>query len=145
MLKVTWGGATYAVKSSVSVEEYNPPNYKISIDIVTYNFSDDYYRKTGTYVGGPYKLHLKRRMTFFYNYQSKDIHYFDAKSNNWKYWDIKVRHSNAEGYLLIPNIAEVAFISAYKMRFFSDAYYYSPILKENLQITSKRIYELLGV
>ncbi len=139
------GAATYAVKSSVAVEEYNPPYYKISIDIITYSFSEDYYRKTGTYVGGPYKLHLKQRMTFFYNYESKDVHYYDEKRNTWKYWDIRVNHSNAEGWPLIPNTAEVAFVSAYNMRFFGDEKYYSPILKQHLQIINGRIYDLLGV
>ena len=35
-------------------------------------------------------------------------------------WDINRENSHADGNPLIPNAAEVAFVSAYNMRFFDD-------------------------
>ena len=83
-------------------------------------------------------------MTFYYNYESKYVHYYDEKLNTWKYCNIKVNHSYADGEPLIPNTTEVAFVSVYNMRFFGDKKYYSPI-KKHLQIIKERSYDLLGV
>ncbi len=47
------GVGSYADKSSVAVQTYDPPNYQIAINIIRVQFSEDFWRQHQTYVGDP--------------------------------------------------------------------------------------------
>jgi len=44
------GVGTYVDRSSVVVQQYNPPNYQIAINVVRIAFSDEYWRMHETYI-----------------------------------------------------------------------------------------------
>ena len=112
------GVGRYADKNSVSVDKYAPPFYELSIDIYSISFSDAYYREHGTYIGGDYTISDSYRLNFKYNWDTETV--FHKQSGIWKVWDLNRNYSHAEGNPLIPNAAEVAFYSAYRMKFFGD-------------------------
>ncbi|MBO6179956.1 MAG: hypothetical protein J6O04_12350 [Selenomonadaceae bacterium] len=137
------GVGRYADRSSVAVERYAPPNYQIAISVVSVTFSDEYWRQHDTYVGGPYKIGEPFLLRFCYNWDRKSVAY--NWGDNWQDWDINRDYSHAEGEPLIPNAAEVAFVSAYNMRFFDDITGYSPILKRQRRIIDESLYRALGI
>lgn len=112
------GVGRYADRLSVQVQRYAPPNYQLSIKIFSVTFSEEYFRNHDTYVGGPYKIGDSFELSFKYNWDRKIISY--QRGNNWLDWDINHDYSHAEGNPLIPHAAEVAFVSAYNMRFFDN-------------------------
>ena len=137
------GVGRYADRSSVAVEQYAPPNYQIAISLVSITFSDDYWRQHDTYVGGPYRMGESSILRFRYNWNRKSVAY--VRGNNWQDWDINRDYSHAEGEPLIPNAAEVAFVSAYNMRFFGDKTGYSPVLKRQRRVIDESLYRALGI
>ncbi len=46
------GVGYYADRSSVQVEKYAPPKYQLAINVVGVEFSDEYWRRHETYIGG---------------------------------------------------------------------------------------------
>lgn len=120
-----------------------PPDYQIAINVVSVTFSDDYWRQHETYVGGPYTLGDVFTLRFQYDWDRKSIAY--PFGQQWKDWDINRDYSHAEGDPLIPNTAEVAFVSAYNMKFFGDKNGYSPVLKRERRIIEKSLYFALGI
>ena len=80
---------------------------------------------------------------FRYNWDRKSVAYI--RGNNWQRWDINRDYSHAEGDPLIPNAAEVAFVSAYNMRFFGDKTGYSPVLKRQRRVVDDSLYRALGI
>ena len=46
---------------------------------------------------------------------------------------------------MIPYAAEVAFVSAYNMRFFDDKLGYNPVLKKYQRVIDEQIYLRLGI
>jgi hypothetical protein len=46
---------------------------------------------------------------------------------------------------MIPNTAEVAFVSAYNMKFFGDKTGYSPVLKKQRRVIDDSLYRALGI
>ena len=137
------GGGTYADKSSVTVQSYDPPNYQIAINVIHVAFSDDFWRAHETYIGGPYKIRGTTTLYFRYNWDRKAISY--QTKNGWMDWNINRDYSHADGYPLFPRAAEVAFVSAYNMRFFNDTMGYSPVLKEHRRVISEDFYRRLGI
>ena len=137
------GVGRYADRTSVVVERYAPPDYQIAINVVSVTFSDDYWRQHETYVGGPYTLGDVFTLRFRYDWDRKSIAY--QFGQQWKDWDIHRDYSHAEGDPLIPNTAEVAFVSAYNMKFFGDKNGYSPVLKRERRIIEKSLYFALGI
>ena len=137
------GVGRYADRSSVAVEQYAPPNYQIAISLVSVTFSDEYWRQHDTYVGGPYKMGESFLLRFRYNWNRKSVAY--VRGNNWQDWDINRDYSHAEGEPLIPNAAEVAFVSAYNMRFFGNKTVYSPVLKQQRRVIDESLYRALGI
>ena len=134
------GGGQYADMSSRVVEIYNPPHYQIAINVVGVQFSEDYYRAHGTYIGGPYKVHSDQRlMKFRYDYDTKAI-WVLGSAGVWKYWDIYQVHSVADGHPLIPYSAEAAFAAAYNMRFFGSTTGYG-----GDRVISEEFYRTLGL
>ena len=139
------GVGRYADRSSVKVQTYDPPNYQLSIRIVSVIFSNEYYSNHDTYVGGPYKIEDSYVRSFRYNWDRKVISYEYGNDNIWVDWDVNHDYSHAEGEPLIPNTAEVAFVSAYNMRFFDTKMRYSPGAKEHYRIISEDFYRTLNI
>ena len=137
------GVGRYADRSSVQVQMYAPPNYQISIKIFSVTFSEDYYQKHGTYEGGPYKIGNSYSLSFKYNFDRKVISY--QRNGTWVDWDLNHDYSHAEGDPLIPYSAEVAFVSAYNMRFFDTKMKYSPISKKSYRVISEDFYRVLNI
>lgn len=137
------GVGRYADRSSVEVERYAPPDYQIAINLVSVNFSDDYWRQHETYIGGPYTLGDVFTLRFRYHWGRKSIAY--QSGNQWQDWDINRDYCHAEGDPMIPNTAEVAFVSAYNMKFFGDKTGYSPVLKKQRRVIDDSLYRALGI
>ena len=137
------GVGRYADRTSVTVEQYEPPNYQIAINLVSVTFSDDYWRQHDTYVGGPYVIGDVFTVRFRYHWGRKSIAY--KFGGQWQDWEINRDYSHAEGDPMIPNTAEVAFVSAYNMKFFGDKNGYSPMLKRERRIIEKNLYLALGM
>lgn len=97
------GVGRYADRTSVMVEQYEPPNYQIAINLVSVTFSDDYWRQHDTYVGGPYVIGDVFTMRFRYHWGRKSMTY--KFGEQWQDWDINRDYSHAEGEPLIPNDA----------------------------------------
>ena len=113
------GVGRYADKKSVYVHEYKPPFYQIQIHIVPVTFSDEYFKQNGNYIGSPYNAGEYYTVTFRYNWDTKTV-FTQNLEGIWKNWDINRHYSHAEGNPLIPNAAEVAFFTAYHMKFFGN-------------------------
>ncbi len=137
------GVGRYADRTSAVVEQYEPPNYQITISLVSVTFSDEYWRQHETYVGGPYRIGKSYLLRFRYNWDRKSIAYI--RGNHWQDWDINRDYSHADGDPLIPNAAEVAFVSAYNMRFFGEKTGYSPVLKRQRRVIDESLYRALGI
>ena len=63
----------------------------------------------------------------------------------WLDWDVNRDYCHAEGDPMIPFAAEVAFVSAYNMRFFNDKLGYSPVLKQHRRVIDEQLYFRLGI
>ena len=113
------GYAQYVDRSSVSVQRYEPPDYQIAINIVSIKFSDDYWRKHNTYVGGPYKVSNVNTAVFRYNWVRKAVMH-QRRDGTWHHWNINTFNSHADGNPFVPYAAETAFVAAYKMRFYNN-------------------------
>ncbi len=137
------GMGCYADRTSVVVEQYEPPNYQIAISLVSVSFSDEYWRQHETYVGGPYKIGKSLLLRFRYNWDRKSIAYI--RKDCWRDWNINRDYCHADGNPLIPNAAEVAFVSAYNMQFFGDKTGYSPVLKRQRRVIGESLYRALGI
>lgn len=137
------GVGKYADRSSVTVEQYAPPNYQIYISVVPVIFSEEYWKQHGTYIGSPYKVGKPFFTRFRYNWNRKSIAF--EQNGNWYDWDINRDHSHADGEPFFPNTAEVAFVSAYNMRFFNDKTGYSPIIKQQRRVIDESLYRALGI
>ena len=137
------GVGKYADRSSVAVEMYAPPEYQIAVSVYPITFSDDYYRQHDTYVGGSYKIGEPFLLRFRYDWDSKAIAY--ERGGSWVDWDVNHDYSHAEGQPMIPYAAEVAFVSAYNMRFFDTKTGYSPVLKSYRRVINDDLYKALGI
>jgi len=137
------GVGTYADRSSVMVQNYNPPHYQIAIKVIRVAFSDEYWRTHETYIGSPYKILGSSIEYFRYNWEKKSVSYL--AHNGWKDWNIQYDYSHAEGNPFIPLTAEVAFVTAYNMRFYDDTLGYSPVLKKNRRVIEESFYSVLGI
>ena len=67
------GVGYYADRSSVQVEKYAPPKYQLAINVVGVEFSDEYWRRHETYIGGPYTMGDSFTLKFRYNWDRKVI------------------------------------------------------------------------
>lgn len=137
------GVGSYADKSSVAVQTYDPPNYQIAINIIRVQFSEDFWRQHKTYVGGPYTIIGTSTQYFRYNWDRKSVSYLTR--NGWMDWNINRDYCHADGDPLIPLSAEVAFVSAYNMRFYNDTMGYSPVLKRQHRVIEESFYRTLGI
>ncbi|SEH45322.1 MULTISPECIES: hypothetical protein [unclassified Selenomonas] len=137
------GVGYYADRSSVQVEQYAPPRYQLSINVVGVTFSDEYWRSHETYIGGPYTMGDIITLKFRYNWDRKVISY--QRGETWLDWDVNRDYCHAEGDPMIPYAAEVAFVSAYNMRFFDDQLGYSPVLKKPQRVIDEQLYLRLGI
>ncbi len=138
------GYAQYVDRSSVAVQKYDPPNYQIAINVVSISFSNDYWRKHNTYVGGPYKVSNVRTSVFRYNWNHKLVSYL-GRDGIWRDWDINRANSHADGDPLVPYTAETAFVAAYNMRFYNNAMGYNPVTKAKYRVINEGFYRTLGI
>ena len=129
--------------ASVQVEQYAPPKYQLAVNLVSVQFSDEYWRKHETYIGGPYTKGDSFTLKFRYNWDRKVISY--QRGETWLDWDVNRDYCHAEGDPMIPFAAEVAFVSAYNMRFFNDKLGYSPVLKQHRRVIDEQLYFRLGI
>ena len=132
------GLGRYADRSSVVVQEYAPPQYQIAINVVHISFSEDYFRQHKTYVGAPYTIIGTSLFQFRYDWDQKIVYRYSKRDDTWKMWDIHRFNSHGGGNPLIPNTAEVAFVTAYNMRFYDDP-------KDPHHVISEKLYALLGI
>lgn len=137
------GVGQYADRSSVRAEIYDPSDYQLSINIVPVSFSEDYWCEHGSYIGSPYTAGTPHSRRFLYNWYHKTISYQNGE--HWVSWDVNRDYSHAGGEPLIPNAAEVAFVSAYNMRFFGNKTGYSPSLQRERRIIDASLYRALGI
>ena len=137
------GSTSYADRSSVVVEKYAPPDYQIAINVVFVRFSEEYWRKNKTYIGGPYEFEGVKTMRYRYNWNRKIISY--QKDGQWMDWDVNHEYGHAGGDPFIPNTAEVAFVSAYNMRFFDKKQKYIPSIKKYSRVIDESLYDRLGI
>lgn len=132
------GVGRYADKNTVNVRYYAPPFYQIEVDVVSVIFSNDYYRKHDTYIDGPYKIAESIPLYFKYNWDTRTVFY--QYNGVWKVWDLNRHYSHAEGNPMIPYAAEVAFVSAYNMKFFGDKTGY-----DGYRVIDRSLYDTLGI
>ncbi len=99
------GVAIYAIRNSVNVEEYNPPNYTIAIDVGYANIQR-----------GDTTIIRKETRRFVYNWETKEVFYVGNKylrpiyPNENQFWK-GVRLNGLEG------LAEITFCIAYNQKF----------------------------
>ena len=138
------GSAQYVDRSSVSVQRYEPPYYQIAINIVSIRFSDDYWSKHKTYVGGPYKVDNVHPAVFRYNWNRKLVSHL-KRDGVWRDWDINRFNSHADGDPFVPYAAETAFVSAYNMRFYNNTMGRRPASNEKYRVINEGFYRTLGI
>lgn len=111
------GVGKYADKTSVVVEENNSSICQLAINIVPVTFSEEHFRRYGTYEGGAYNIGEPFLLRFRYDIAEK-ILYYERTSGKWLMWDVNRDYSHAEGNPLIPNAADVAFAAVFNKKFF---------------------------
>jgi len=124
------GYGFYAVRSSVNVQNYNPPQYQIAINTISVNVDNGERGKVRTHY-------------FKYNWDSKTVYYYSEQKDAWIMWDVNRSYGHAEGAPMIPNLAEVAFVSAYNMRFYGDKQGYA--YGSWQRVIPESLYQALGI
>ena len=137
------GTGIYADRSSVSVIKYEPPNYELSIDVIGVSFSEDYFKIHKDYKYSPYKIGYKNNVHVRYNWNRKSVS--RLRNGVWVDYVINRDNCHADGNPFVPNVAEVAFVSAYNMRFFDNMLRYSPTLHEYYRVIDEDFYRVLGI
>lgn len=111
------GDFIYVIKSSVDVQEYNPPKYIIEIKCV--HFSDKRFVKLRN---GDY-ARLHGSLKFVYDYNSKEI-YVETKDKDNKINWIQLEKKDANGGVFSNSrkfaAAELAFYFAYNKYFYGE-------------------------
>ncbi|WP_027396247.1 hypothetical protein [Anaerovibrio lipolyticus] len=117
------GSAWYVDRTTLNVEKYNPPQYIISVNIITassaYNNVNDFYN------GGEGKITGVRQARFFYNWDLREMYFDTTGKDGWRF--LPPSGSWAETSVFMP-AGETAFYLAYKMKFygrkvFNDEFY----------------------
>lgn len=137
------GYGYYADRKSVKVSNYNPPNYELKIRVVDIKFSEDYWKKHETYAGGPYTVVSSVWDTYRYNWNSKIISY--KEDGSWQDWDCNRQYYGYEEMERKLHAAEVAFVTAYKKRFFDTKMQFSPITNEEYRVITEDYYRYLNI
>ena len=134
------GVGRYADRSSVTAQMYDPPIYQLSIKVYSVEFSDEYYREHGTYIGSPYKINSDFVMDcqFKYDWNSKMLYVLN--NGIWRDWNVYEEHSHADGDPLFPNSAEVAFVTNYGMKFFGGVKKYSKYTDQYYDVIDSDLY-----
>ncbi len=137
------GVGRYADRSSVTAQMYDPPIYQLSIKVYSVEFSDEYYREHGTYIGSPYKINSDFVMDcqFKYDWNSKMLYVLN--NGIWRDWNVYEEHSHADGDPLFPNSAEVAFVTNYGMKFFGGVKKYSKYTDQYYDVIDSDLYDSL--
>lgn len=122
------GTAWYVDRSSLSVQEYEPPQYIIAVNIVSVDQAD----------AGNTSISNVRTYRFFYNYDSRKM-YVDANGNsNWRYLD--PQGAWAETGVKMP-AGEIAFALAYNLKFYGGRSWYNQFLHRSTVIFNDDFYD----
>ncbi|SFH90593.1 hypothetical protein SAMN04487861_10811 [Selenomonas ruminantium] len=124
------GYGIYAIRSSVDVQLYQPPKYQIAINSITVNVD------TGQ--RGDVEIHY-----FRYNWDTKTVYYYSQQKDTWLKWDLNCTYSFATGAPFVPNLAEVAFVSAYNMKFYGNKLGYT--YGSWQRVIPESLYQALGI
>ena len=107
------GVGWYVDRSSLNVEKYDPPQYIISVDVVTVNDADR----------GNTDIRESKTFRFFYNSDLGQMYIDQDGNDNWRYLD--PNGSRAATGVSMP-AGEIAFALAYRMKFYGiygDSFY----------------------
>jgi len=115
------GMAWYVDRTTLNVQKYEPPQYIITVNVVSassaYNNEEDFYN------GGKGKIKDVRRMRFFYNWDLRKMYIDTTGKDGWRL--LSPNGSWAESGVVMP-AGELAFYLAYNMKFygcFGDEFY----------------------
>ena len=111
------GTAWYVDRSSLVIEKYEPPQYIISVNVVTVNEADQ----------GNTNISLVRTFRFFYNYDLRKMFVDRDDQSNWRYLDPWGCWADTGGSM---PAGEIAFYSAYKQKFYGVLNKYSQYTKK---------------
>ncbi len=119
------GTAWYVVASSLNVEKYEPPQYIISVDVVSARSAiddeRDFYEN-----GGAGKITGVKHHRFFYNWNLRRM-YYDSKGNNdWRYLDPKGDWAHTGIHM---PAGQIAFLLAYDLEFYSGYKALTPLVR----------------
>ena len=106
------GTAWYVDKSSLVIEKYNPPQYIISVNVVTVNEADQ----------GNTDIARVKTFRFFYNYDLGKMFVDRDGQSNWRY--LEPWGCWADTGISMP-AGEIAFYLAYKQKFYGVLSRYS--------------------
>ena len=105
------GYASYIDKTSLVVEEYNPPIYKLAINLIHVPEAD----RGNIEPSGTGTSH------FMYNWESRRMYWWSSKDNEWKYIPPVGSFAETGHYFH----GEMAFYLAYNMKFYGGQQWYS--------------------
>lgn len=130
------GVAWYVDRTTLNVQKYAPPQYIITVNVVTassaYNNEEDFYN------GGKGKITEVRRMRFFYNWDLKEMYIDTTGRDGWSF--LSPTGSWAETGISMP-AGEIAFYLAYKMKFYGSKQYYDSYLGKYTTVFGDDFYE----
>lgn len=137
------GYGYYADRNSVKAVSYKPPYYELKIRVLDIKFSEDYWKKHETYAGGPYTVVSSVWDVYRYNWNSKIISY--KENGVWQDWDCNRQYYGYEEMERKLHAAEVAFVSAYKKRFFNDKMQFNPLTNQEYRVITEDYYRYLNI
>ncbi|SDZ76511.1 hypothetical protein SAMN05660648_00442 [Selenomonas ruminantium] len=121
------GVAWYVDRTTLNVEKYAPPQYIISVNIVT--ATSAYGNEQDFYSGGKGKITEVRRARFFYNWDLREMYVDSTGKDGWRF--LPPLGSWAETGVSMP-AGETAFYLAYKMKFYGSKKFYDSFLKKSI-------------
>jgi hypothetical protein len=129
------GTAWYVDRSSLVVQEYEPPQYIIAVDVVTARSAvgneDDFYS------GGSGMVTDVRTMRFLYDWDACAMYAWNDAEMDWYY--LPPTGSWAETGISMP-AGEIAFALAYRMKFYGRRSQYYEYLDRSVAIYEDAFY-----
>lgn len=132
------GQGWYIVRDSLAVEEYEPPEYVIRVEMVAAESAignvDDFYN------GGKGKILGRFNKRFKYNWDAKTM--YVENNQGWRY--LNPVGCWAESGIFMP-AGEIAFALAYNMKFYGSQKYYIEDLHKYIDAFEKGFYDRVGL
>lgn len=110
------GVGTYVDKTSLNVQEYNPPEYIIAINVITAYSADG--SQNGLYNGGEGKIADVTTERYLYNYDKRTMYGLSGTTGEGK-----LRYLDPNGPMAVVRpaiVGEMAFYLAYGIPFYSS-------------------------